>query len=433
MKATKVALVGFGTIGSGVARILLEKGDHLARHAGRPIELVRVVDKDTKSARNVTLPAGMLTDDLDAVLSDPEIEVVIQLVGGYGFALELMHKVLDSGKSVVTANKALLAEYGPELFSKARKKGQTIAFEAAVAGGIPIIAGIGQSLTANQINSIHAILNGTSNFILTRMEETGLDYGQAVAEAQDLGYAEADPSMDVDGTDAAQKLSILAQLAFDAKVDWRDIPRIGIDTVEVADLEYANALGYSVKLLAVAQRKDEGLELHVTPTLVREGTTMANVTGAFNAVQVVGDSVGPSFFHGLGAGQEPTASAVVADLIDTVNGRAKITFTSLDLWSDTRTASISLREPNDIPGRFYLRFNVVDKMGVMSEIAGVFGEHDISLASLIQHETENDEGDTVPLIMMTHKTTEGTIRRALADLEKLPSVKSTPVRLRVEE
>ncbi len=433
MEATKVALIGFGTIGSGVARILLEKKEQLARHAGRPVELVRVVDKDLTRQRNVTLPEGMLTDDLRAVIDDPEIEAVVQLIGGTGISREVMHQLLDAGKSVVTANKALLAEYGPELFAKARKQNRSIAFEAAVAGGIPIIASIGQSLTANRIESIHGILNGTSNFILTRMEETGLDYSASVAEAQRLGYAEADPTMDVDGTDAAQKLSILAQLAFGAKVDWREIPRIGIDTVEVADLKFANELGYTIKLLAVAQRVPEGLELHVTPTLVRQGTTMAGVSGAFNAVQVVGDALGPAFFHGLGAGQDPTASAVVADLVDTVCGRAKLTFDRLDLWSDTREAPISPREPDEIPGRYYLRFHVEDRTGVMAEIAGVFGNHKISIASLIQHESGSEtNGGVVQLVMMTHKTTEGTIRRALVELEKLSYVRSTPVRLRVE-
>ena len=265
---------------------------------------------------------------------------MVQLVGGLEPARSIMLKLLESGKDVVTANKALLAEHGPELFDRARQLGRSIAFEASVAGGIPIIAAISECLTANQIESIHGILNGTSNFILTQMEEQGTDYAASVAEAQRLGFAEADPSMDVDGTDAAQKLAILAHLAFGARVNWRDIPRTGIDTVEVADMRYADELGYGIKLLAVAELVPEGLELHVSPTLVRRHTPLAEVRGAYNAVRVVGDAVGRVFFHGLGAGQMPTASAVVADLIDTVVGRTAITFRTLELWSDERQARV---------------------------------------------------------------------------------------------
>lgn len=354
METAKVAIVGLGTIGSGVARLLLESGERIARHAGKRIELARVIDKDLGRKRNVTLPDGLISDDLSLVTADPEVVVVAQLIGGVEPARSIMIELLESGKDVVTANKALLAEHGPELFDRARQLGRSIAFEASVAGGIPIIAVIGQCLCANQIKSIHAILNGTSNFILTQMEEHDTDYATAVAEAQRLGYAEADPSMDVDGSDAAQKLSILAHLAFGARINWRNIPRIGIDTVKMADLRYAGELGYAVKLLAVADLVPEGLELHVSPTLVQHGTPLAEVRGAYNAIRVMGEPVGPVFFRGLGAGQNPTASAVVADLIDTVVGRTAITFRTLDLWSDDREAPVSARDPANIPGRFYL-------------------------------------------------------------------------------
>ncbi|MEA1952100.1 MAG: homoserine dehydrogenase [Planctomycetota bacterium] len=432
----KVALIGLGTIGTGVARLLLEKGDRLAGRAAMSIELVKIVDKDLKTKRDLVIPPGMFSDDLAEITSDAEIGTVVQLIGGLEPARTIMLKLLDCGKNVVTANKALLAEHGAELFDTARKNGCCIAFEAAVAGGVPIIAGIGQCLTANQIQSLHAILNGTSNFILSQMDQNGTPYAEAVAEAQRLGFAEADPSMDVDGTDAAQKLAILAQLAFGARVDWRDIPRIGIDAVEVADLRFAAELGYAIKLLAVAELVPEGLELYVSPTLVRRGTPMADVRDAYNAVRVVGDAVGCVFFHGLGAGQSPTASAVAADLIDTVVGRAAITFKTLDLWSDRREAPVSARDPNKIPGRYYLRFNVEDRSGVMCEIAGVLGRHDVSIASLIQHEADEDEAgnaNIVPMIIMTHSASEGAICQAVEEIDKLTCVRPSSVRLRVRE
>lgn len=431
MKTAKVAIVGFGTIGSGVARLLLHSGRQISDRAGRPLELVTVVDKDLSRQRNVELPPGMLTDDLAAVTGNEDIEAVVQLIGGSGVARSVMLELLDSGRNVVTANKALLAEHGPELFDRARQLGRSIAFEASVAGGIPIIAAIGQCLVANQIKSIHAILNGTSNFILTQMEERDAEYSTAVAEAQRRGYAEADPSMDVDGTDAAQKLSILAQLAFGAWVDWKKVVRTGIDTVEVADLRYARELGYNIKLLAVAELVPEGLELHVSPTLVRHGTPLAEVRGAYNAVRVVGDAVGQVFFHGLGAGQMPTASAVVADLVDTVVGRTSITFDALRLWSEDRPAPVAIRDPQSVPGRFYLRFHVKDQPGVLAEIAGILGCHEISIASVIQHETEEGADGIVPLVIMTHAAAEGSMNRAMQEISGLAMVKTGSVRMRV--
>ncbi len=427
----QVAIVGFGTIGSGVARLLLEHPERIARHAGRPIELVRVVDTDLRRARNITLPPGLLTDDLSTVLDDPQIRVVVELIGGLEPARTIVLRLLEAGKDVITANKALLAEYGPELFDRARELGRSISFEAAVAGGIPIIAAISECLTANQVESIHAILNGTSNYILTRMEEQGSDYESAVGEAQRLGYAEADPTMDVDGSDAAQKLAILAHLAFGVEVDWQEIPRAGIDSVELADIVYARELGYRIKLLAVGELSPQGVELHVSPTLVRHSTPLAEVREAFNAIRVVGDAVGRVFFHGLGAGQMPTASAVVADLIDTVVGRAAVTFRTLDLWSRQRQAKVRLRDPATALARFYLRFNVTDRPGVLAEIAGILGQHKISIASVIQHETEGQEDGVVPLVIMTHAAAEGAMARAMQAIDQLPVVHPPSVRMRV--
>ncbi len=433
MKTAKVAIVGLGTIGSGVARLLLQRSERIARHAGKRLELARVVDTDITRPRDVVLPEGLLTDDLASVVDDPEIVAVVQLIGGLEPARSIMLELLESGKDVITANKALLAEHGPELFDRARQLGRSIAFEASVAGGIPIVAAISECLTANQIQELHAILNGTSNFILTEMEQKGSDYAASVAEAQQRGYAEADPAMDVDGSDAAQKLAILAHLAFGVRVNWREIPRTGIDTVDLADMRYAKELGYSVKLLAVARLVPEGLELHVSPTLVRQGSPLAEVRGAYNAIRVVGDAVGRVFFHGLGAGQMPTASAVVADLIDTVVGRMAITFRTLDLWSDDREAPVAVRDPAKVPGRYYLRFNVDERPGVMSEITGVLGRHKISIASVIQHETEEETGGSVPLVIMTHTATEGAMSEALATIDELSSVHPGTIRMRVRD
>jgi len=433
MNVAKVAIIGFGTIGSGVARLLSEYGERIASRAGKKLELVHVVDPDLKRPRNFALPPGVLTADLADVTDDPEIVAAVELVGGLEPARTIVLKLLESGKSVVTANKALLAEHGPELFEKAREMGQSIAFEAAVAGGIPVVAAITECLTANQLESIHAILNGTSNFILSQMEENNTDYASALAEAQQCGYAEANPSMDINGSDAAQKLAILAHLAFGARANWNEIPRTGIDVVDVTDMRYAKELGYSVKLLAVAERVPEGLELHVSPTLVRHETPLAEVRGAYNAIRVVGDAVGRVFFHGLGAGQMPTASAVVADLIDTVIGRRAVTFNTLNLWPADGEAPVKIRDPSEVPGRFYLRFNVDDRPGVMSEITGVLGRHNISIASVIQHETEEDASNVVPLVIMTHTSPEGKMAAAMKAISHSASVHPGSVRMRVRD
>lgn len=433
MEKTKVAIVGLGTVGSGVARLLLDHGDRTARHAGRILWLEQVVVRDLKKPRDCELPAGVLSDDLTRITRDPEIKAVAHLLGGLEPARTVMLKLLESGKDVVTANKALLAEHGPELFDRARELGRSIAFEASVAGGIPIVANISQCLSANQILSLAAILNGTSNFILTQMEEEDSSYAEALAEAQRLGFAEADPTMDVDGTDTAQKLAILAHLAFGSRVHWRDIPRRGIDTLDVADLRYAKELGYRIKLLAVARLESEGLELHVSPTLVKIGTPLAEVRGAFNAIRVVGDAVGPLFFHGLGAGRMPTASAVVADLIDTVVGRTAITFRTLELWSQHGAEPVAALDHADARARYYLRFNVDDRPGVLSEITGVLGDQGISIASVIQHEPDDPQTAVVPLVIITHTTTDGATQRAMEGIERLNCVQGTCVRMSIRE
>ncbi|MDG2385043.1 MAG: homoserine dehydrogenase [Pirellulaceae bacterium] len=432
MTESKVAIIGLGTVGSGVAKILLDESERVSRHAGRPLNLAKVVVRDREKNRDCQLPDGVMTTELAEIIEDPEIKVVAQLMGGLEPARTIMLKLLQSGKDIVTANKALLAEHGAELFECARSLGRSIAFEASVAGGVPIITNISQCLSANQILSLRGILNGTSNFIVSQMEEHGANYAAAVEEAQRLGFAEADPTMDVDGTDAAQKLAILAHLAFGAAVKWPDIPCTGIDLLNPIDLGWARDLGYRVKLLAVAQLRDGALELHVSPTLVKVGTPLAEVRGANNAISVVGDMVGRVFYHGLGAGQLPTASAVVADMIDMAVGRTPITFRTLELWSQSKPR-VLLSDHAAVNGRFYLRFTVEDHPGVLADVAGVLGKNEISIASVIQREidSETEGSDDVSLVIMTHSAREGKAAAAVKEIDNLPSVRAGSVRMRV--
>ncbi|MEL7496725.1 MAG: homoserine dehydrogenase [Planctomycetota bacterium] len=426
---TAVGIVGLGTVGQGVARLLLDHGDRTARHAGRTLWLNHIVVRDFKKSRDVELPAGVLTDDLERLMADREVSVVAQLIGGIEPARTIMLRLLESGKDVVTANKALLAEHGPELFDKARALGRSIAFEASVAGGIPIIANISQCLSANQISSLRAILNGTSNFIISKMDQ-GDDYASALAKAQQLGLAEADPTMDVDGTDAAQKLAILAHLAFGARVHWSEIPKRGIDSIAACDMQFARHLGYRIKLIAYAKLVSAGVQLMVSPMLVKIGQPLAEVQANFNAVSVVGDAVGPVFFHGQGAGQMPTASAVVADMIDTAVGRTAITFETLELWADGNQR-VDFAPPQELEGRFYLRFDVVDQPGVMGQITGRLGQHGISIASVYQHESTAEKQQTVPVVIMTHRTPEASASAAMKQIAEMPTVADTPERFRI--
>lgn len=427
MEKTKIGLIGLGTVGSGVARLLLDHGDRTARHAGRVLWLEKVAVRDLKRSRDCDLPDGVLTDQIDEVIDHPEIDLVAELMGGVDQARDVVLRCLAAGKDVVTANKALLAAHGPELFDAAREHGRTIAFEASVAGGVPIITNLSQCLSANQVTSLTGILNGTCNFILAKMHAEGAPYEEVVAEAQRLGYAEADPTMDVDGTDTAQKLAILAHLAFGARADWSAINRVGIDKLDVVDIQFVQQMGFVIKLLGVAELTGDGLQLSVGPTLVRRGSAMADVAGPLNAIRVNADAVGELFFQGPGAGQMPTASAVVADLIDTAVGRARVTFQTLELWSE-RSSLTEVADPSLATGRYYLRLVVDDTPGVLAQITGVMGAHGMSIASVWQHESE--EGAS-PLVIMTHDTTEGVMVEACCDLAALDCVRSKPVAMRV--
>lgn len=435
MSVLPVAIVGMGTVGTGVARVLVEEPERMTQRTGLRIELRKAVVRDLARARDVKLPAGVLTDDLQEVLRDPEIKVAIHLVGGISPAREILLSLLEAGKDVVTANKALLCEHGTELFARAKELGRTITFEAAVAGGIPIIAVVSQCMTANQITSISAILNGTSNFILTQMIQKQQPYADALKRAQELGYAEADPTMDVDGSDAAQKLSILGELAFGTKVPFGALSRKGIDTLELADIKYASELGYTIKLLAVSRLVDGKLESHVSPTLVREDSPLAQVNGPFNAIALQGDVVGDTWYSGRGAGQLPTASAVLADLVDLAVGRAQLTFQKLELWKKQERFPLLPSEKSS--SRFYLRMLVEDRPHVLADIADVLGRHEISIASVIQHEAEATENSaprtTVSLVIMTHRTTGGQLQRADEELKKLKAIKTSIVQMRVAD
>ncbi len=419
-----------GTVGAGVARLLLDHGDRTARHAGRTLWLTRAVVRDLSKSRDVDLPEGILTDDLQQLIDDPDISVVAQLIGGIEPAKSIMLQLLESGKDVVTANKALLAQHGPELFDRARELGRSIAFEASVAGGVPIIANISQCLSANQVESLQGILNGTCNFIVSKMDAEGADYASALAEAQELGYAEADPTMDVDGTDATQKLAILAHLAFGARVDWAQIPRRGIDGLQAVDFKYAKHLGYRIKLIAIARLTVGGLVLDVSPMLVKIGQPLAEVRDNYNAVGVVGDAVGPVFFQGQGAGQMPTASAVVADLIDTAVGRTAITFETLELWAEGNER-VGVADEGSLISRYYLRFNVQDVPKVLSQIAGALGNNGISIASVYQHDVDLSKEGIVPVVIVTKASTQSSVDAALAELKTVDAIDSVAEQFKI--
>lgn len=433
MNHVTLGLLGVGTVGSGVVRLLHEQADRLARRAGARIDLKWAVVRDPEKPRSVSLKHIRVVTDPRRVIDDPEVSLIVETMGGTEQPLRLILDALAAGKDVVTANKALLAEHGAEVFAQARKFGRAVAFEGSVGGGIPIVQALAVSLAANEIQSLAAIVNGTCNFILSSMIQEGLSYEVALQQAQKLGYAEANPALDVDGTDTAHKLAILVQLAFGAEVTTIQIPRAGIDQLQLADMKYAAELGYTVKLLALAKLSEAGIELRVAPTLVRKGTPLAEVRGPYNAIRVVGDAVGDTFFYGRGAGMMPTASAVVGDIIDVVVGRAALNARALDLWP-ANAPPLRLTPPTSVRSRYYLRFTIADRPGVIARIATVLGEHAISIASVIQHDPGDDVPDgPVPLVMMTHGATQAATTSALAEIDRTKVVRAPSVCLGVEE
>jgi len=433
MDEVGIGLVGLGTVGSGVARILLDNAEVISLRTGRRVRLAQVVDLDPTLADPLGLPRDLVSQDIGAILDNPDIRVVVQVIGGLSPAREIMLKLLAGGKSVVTANKALLATHGRELFKAARKHGQSIAMEASVAGGIPILKALQQGLVANRIESISAIVNGTANYVLTQMTRQGLAYDEALRQAQSLGYAEADPALDVDGTDSAHKLTILASLAFDADVPLDRIRKQGIRQITQEDIGYADELGYVIKLLATAACDGDSIELEVSPRLVSKDRPMALVGGPFNAISVIGDAVGHTMYYGQGAGQMPTGSAVVADVIDTIMGQAGLVFGASPLWSE-RSRTLPIKTPEQLESRFYLRFVVEDRPGVLAAIARTLGDHRISITSVLQHESdEPGNGKAVPVVITTHRAVQANVLAAVDEINGQPFVTAATLCLRVQD
>lgn len=429
-----IGILGLGTVGQGVARIVRDSADLLERRVGRPVRLVAASVRDLQKQREAMPEGARLTDDPMDVLTNPEVDIVFESMGGIEPAKSLILKALRLGKHVVTANKALLADHGTEIFEAARAAERAVCFEAAVAGGIPIIQAVHLGLAANRIQSISAILNGTCNFILTAMTRDGKAYADVLSEAQRLGYAEADPAMDVDGTDTAHKLAVLVQIAFGQTVGTERISRRGIDRLEAVDIRFAGEMGYVVKLLAKARCRAEGLELRVSPTLVAKGSQLAEISDSYNAVRVVGDAVGDTLFAGRGAGMMPTASAMVSDLIGiAIEPKSRIRATA-ELWKPNAVEA-RLICPDAHKTRAYLRFHIPDKPGQLAHLARILGEHGISIASVIQHEPMESQSEEifVPLIIMTHEATCGAIRKAIEEVQATCELRGEPVFLEVDD
>jgi len=427
----KVGLMGFGTVGTGVAKMLLSDDRPFLRGREFDIELTRIADLDITTDRGINVPAGMLTTHVEDILNDREIGIVVELIGGYEPARTFTLRAFERGKSVVTANKALVARHGSELYRAAANAGVSYMFEAAVGGGIPIIRGITNGLNANHFESIHGILNGTTNYILTGMTRDGADYRDMLKKAQELGYAEADPTSDVSGGDALNKIVILARLAFGAALDVNSVFREGIEDITIQDIRYARELGYDVKLLAIAKMHDDGrIEARVHPTLVPSGSVMATVEDEFNAVEIYGDAVGREIFYGKGAGMMPTTSSVVSDLVDVASRiRTGAPSNVARILADGNGPR--LIDADELTMRYYLRFTVDDRPGVLAAIATVFADQNISIETVIQ---KGEAGDSdVPLIIMTHEVREGDVRRAKERLEELDSVRGTVRLIRVED
>ena len=433
MKPINVGLLGIGTVGGGTWTVLNRNAGEITRRAGRPIQITVVADKNLELAKKITEGKARVTDDAFAVVSDPEVDIVVELIGGYGVAKELVLKAIENGKHVVTANKALLAVHGNEIFDAAQKKGVMVAFEAAVAGGIPIIKALREGLTANRIQWIAGIINGTTNFILSEMRDKGLSFETVLKEAQRLGYAEADPTFDVEGVDAAHKLTIMSAIAFGIPMQFDKAHIEGISKLEAEDIKYAEQLGYRIKLLGITKRRSEGFELRVHPTLVPSKRLIANVEGAMNAVLVQGDAVGSTLYYGKGAGAEPTASAVIADLVDvtrmhTADPEHRVPHLAFqpDKISDRPILPMA-----EVKTSYYLRLRVEDKPGVLADITRILADEQISIDAMIQREPAEGEEQT-DIIILTHETKEKAIDGAIAKIEALAVVKRKVIRLRLE-
>lgn len=427
-----VGLVGFGTVGTGVVKILQSNGAVIRRRVGVPVELVRVADVDVRRDRGVELPAGVLVNDYQAVLADPAVDIVLELVGGYDVAKKVILGAIAKGKPVVTANKALLAAHGEEIYEAAARAGVDLGFEASVGGGIPVIRALMEGLAANTILSIYGIINGTSNYILSRMTKEGHGFQEVLAEAQRAGYAEADPTFDVAGIDSAHKLAIMVSLAYGTPVDVKDIYTEGITRITPLDIAYAKEFGYTIKLLGIAKLTDGDIEARVHPTMIPATSPIAQVEGVYNAIQLVGDAVNDIVLYGQGAGSLPTGSAVVSDVV--AMGRNLLLGAAGRVppasFRQDQRRPIPIRPMEQIRSLYYMRFMVVDRPGVLSQIAGVLGNHGISISSVLQQGRKEEQ--TVPVVIMTHTAGERNVEHALREIDGMPVISEPTTLIRVE-
>jgi len=429
-KQVKVGLVGFGTIGCGVAKLILQDADSIAAKTGLRLKLACVVDTDTESPRPVKLPDGILTNDINRLLNDDTIQIGVELVGGTDAAKQVQLKMLEAGKDVVTANKALLAEYGNELYKAAHENNRCIAFEGSCAGGIPIISAIRTGLAANNITAMYGIVNGTCNHILSEMTSKDEDFAEALAQAQDKGYAEADPTLDISGEDSAHKLAILASIAFGYEIKLDDIFVEGIEAISKDDIRYGGEMGYILKLLAIGQKdKDNRVSLRVHPSFIARDNPLARVDGPFNAISVFGSAVGQVMYYGRGAGMMPTASAVVADIIDVALGNSATTFRHLYLKPRSEIESL-MEKIGDTVSRFYIRVMCKDQAGVVARWSKILGDNQISISGALQHEGTGPD-NTVPVVIITHPTQQKNVTAALKELEELDVLSGKPVCIRI--
>lgn len=433
MKAIQVGLIGFGTVGTGVVKILQQNAAVIEKRVGRSVVLSRIADLDVTTDRGINVPDGILTTKVGDILDDPDIEIVVELIGGHDPAKRFILQAIERKKCVVTANKALLADHGEEIFEAAFKSKVDVGFEASVGGGIPIIRSLTEGLAANRMTSIMGIMNGTSNYILTRMTSEHRDFSEILQEAKREGYAEADPSLDVDGIDAAHKLAIMVNLAYGTPVRMSEIFTEGISTLSTVDMEFAKELGLTIKLLGIAKLREQSIEARVHPTLVPSGSPIAQVGGVYNAIHLIGDSVGDVVLYGKGAGSLPTASAVVGDIIDLARNRitqisCRVPPTSFQ-WEQRQ--AIPIKPMANIESMYYLRCMVKDQPNVLSKISGILGAHGISISSVLQKGRK--AGQTVPLVILTHRSQEAAVQLALQEINALPLVSEPTTLLRMEE
>ncbi|HEY5648407.1 MAG TPA: homoserine dehydrogenase [Nitrospiria bacterium] len=431
-KKIGVGVIGFGTVGSGVIRILQENSESIRRRLGASLELVKVADLDIETDRGIPIERGLLTTRADELIDDPDVDIVVELIGGYDPARGMILKAMEKGKAVVTANKALLAVHGEEIYQAAQKAGVGLGFEASVGGGIPILRAIKEGLSANRIQSIYGIINGTANYILSKMTEEKREFSDVLKEAKEKGFAEADPRFDVEGVDSAHKLAILASLAFGTPVKFEEIYTEGITEITPVDIDFATEFGYRIKLLGIAKPNNGTIEVRVHPTMIPQDYLLATVNGVYNAVYVVGDAVGSTMFYGKGAGSLPTGSAVVSDLMEVARARLlgiPIATPPAGYDPDQRP-NLPLLPMDEIRSHYYLRFMALDKPGVLSRISGVLGKFDISISSVIQKERKAE--GAVPVVMMTHKARERDVRAALDEIGGFSDIPEKTVLIRVE-